>query len=278
MRRLLLTVALASISVTALADRRAPPIAKTDAQRIRDLEQQVADLQRELADAKAKLAAANPPPRPSRPQLDLSRHYRVPLDDSPSMGPSPAPITIVAALQFPEPYTHKAWPTLMQLLSENKDVRLVVKSFIVHPRHARSSIAACAAGLQGELDRMEGEIYQASSAPDPTTGQTMGLRELTDADTRDIAKSLRLNVKQFDRDLPMCEAAQQRDIAMFSALGQGSVPIFWINGRPLSGAQPIDSFRTVINEERSAWKKAKAAGAHLAAYYDKVTDTKPNPY
>lgn len=258
-----------------------PPQKKqTPEQRIRELEQKVADLERQLADAKRQLAnrPGAQPPRPSRPGLDQTKHYRIPLDDSPSMGPSPAPITIVAALQFPEPFTHKAWPTLMQLLSENKDVRVVVKNYVVHPRHTRSSIAACAAGMQGDLDRMEGELYQASQSPDPTTGQTMGLREVSDAEARDIARSLRLNMKQYDRDIPTCEAAQQRDMSMLSAVGQGAVPVFWINGRPLSGAQPIDNFRSMIREEREAWKRARASGARLADYYDNVTTEKPNPY
>lgn len=279
--RFLLPIALALVAsgpATAIAERAAP-LVKSDAQRIRELEQKVADLERELADAKAKLAKTAPPPmRPSRPQLDSQRHYRVPLDDSPSMGPSPAPVTIVAALQFPEPYTHRAWPTLMQLLKDNKDVRLVVKNFVVHPRHTRSSIAACAAGMQGELDRMEAALSDASSQPDPTTGQQMGLREIPDGEAREIARALRLNLKQYDRDLPTCEAAQQRDIAMFQAHGQGAVPVFWINGRPLSGAQPIENFNSIIRDERDAWKKAKASGTRIGEWYDKVTTEKPNPY
>lgn len=280
-RYLALPLVLAMLPATASADRlvEAPPRKQTAAERIRELEQRVADLERELAAAKAQLAKNMPPPsRPSRPQLDPSKRYRVPLDDSPSMGPSPAPITIVAALQFPEPYTHKAWPTLMQLLKENRDVRIVVKNYVVHPRHTRSSIAACAAGMQGDLDRMESELYTAAQSPDPNTGQQAGLREVPDGEAREIARAIRLNLKQYDRDLPVCEAGQQRDIAMFSALGQGAVPVFWINGRPLSGAVPIDSFNTMIREERDAWKKAKASGTRLADYYDKVTLTKPNPY
>src|SRR5688572_2570176 len=99
MRHLLLPLALAFLPATATADRiMDPPPAKrqTPAERIRELEQRVADLERELAAAKAKLATNAPTP-PVRPWsgLDQARHYRVPLDDSPSMGPSPAPITIV---------------------------------------------------------------------------------------------------------------------------------------------------------------------------------------
>jgi protein-disulfide isomerase len=283
MRRLLLPLALALLPLAANADPApVPPPAKrmTPEQRIRELEQRVRDLERDLADARAQLAKNAPPPtRPARAQLDSTKHYRVPLDDSPSMGPSRAPITIVAALQFPEPYTHKAWPTLMQILKENRDVRLVVKSYVVHPKHGRSTIAACAAGLQGDLDGMEAAIYDAAQQPDPAATQpSYGLREITDGEARELARALRLNLRQYDRDIQTCEAGQQRDIAMLSALGQGAVPVFWINGRPLSGAQPLESFTTVIREEREAWKKAKAGGARLDGYYEKVTEQKPNPY
>lgn len=263
----------------AIGDRRAPPLQQSQAERIRELEQRVADLERELADAKRRLATTGPSPsRPVRPVLDPARHYRVPLDDSPSMGPTPAPITIVAALQFPEPYTHKAWPTLMKILKQNRDVRLVVKSFVVHPKHTRSTIAACAAGMQGDLDRMERSLYDAAQQPDPVAQPSYGLREIADGEAREIARALRVNIKQYDRDLATCEAAQQRDGAMFKALGQGAVPVFWINGRPLSGAKPIESFNAVIAEEREAWKRAKASGTRLVDYYDKVTTSKPNPY
>jgi protein-disulfide isomerase len=283
MRHAVLPLALAllctDLAVVAIADPvvEAPPKKQSTAERIRELEQRVRDLERELADARAKNNA--PPMRPSRAQLDTAKRYHVPLDDSPAMGPSQAPITIVAAVQFPEPYTHKAWPSLMQILKENRDVRIVAKSYVVHPKHGRSTIAACAAGMQGELARMEAAIYDAAMTPDPAAVQpTYGLREITDGEAREIARSLRLNLKQYDRDLQTCEVGQQRDIAMFSALGQTAVPVFWINGRPLSGAQPIESFNTVIREERDAWKKAKAGGARLDGYYEKVTLQKPNPY
>ncbi len=282
MRHVLLSVALAMVPVTASADRPTPPPAKkmTPEQRIRELEQRVRDLERDLADARAQLAKQQPPaPVPSRPHLDQAKRYPVPLDDSPALGPSQAPITIVAALQFPEPYTHKAWPTLMQILRENRDVRIVVKSFVVHPKHGRSTIAACAVAMQGDLDRMEAAIYDAAQQPDPAgAAPSWGLREIVDSEARELARALRVNLRQYDRDLQICEAGQQRDIAMFTALGQGAVPVFWINGRPLSGAQGIESFNVVLREEREAWKKAKAAGARLDGYYEKVTSKKPNPY
>jgi predicted DsbA family dithiol-disulfide isomerase len=58
-------------------------------------------------------------------------------------------------------------------------------------------------------------------------------------------------------------------------LGQRGVPAFWINGRHLSGAQPIESFRKLIDEEREKWKADKAKGGKLATYYDRITNAAP---
>jgi len=38
------------------------------------------------------------------------------------------------------------------------------------------------------------------------------------------------------------------DLAQGRALGVRSTPSFLINGRPLIGAQPVDAFRTAIDE------------------------------
>lgn len=158
----------------------------------------------------------------------------------------------------------------MQLLKDNRDVRIVVKNFVVHPRHTRSSIAACAAGMQGDLDRMEAALYDASSQPDPTTGQQMGLREIPDGEARDRARvALEPQaVRPRPPDVRSRAATRHRDVP---SAGSGAVPVFWIDGGPLSGAQPIDNSRTIIAEEREGWKKAKASGTRLGEWYDKVT-------
>ena len=42
--------------------------------------------------------------------------------------------------------------------------------------------------------------------------------------------------------------AVEADVAQARALGVRSTPTFFINGRPLVGAQPVETFRTVIDE------------------------------
>jgi protein-disulfide isomerase len=43
-------------------------------------------------------------------------------------------------------------------------------------------------------------------------------------------------------------AAVEADVAQARALGVRSTPTFLINGRPLIGAHPVESFRTAIDE------------------------------
>jgi protein-disulfide isomerase len=43
-------------------------------------------------------------------------------------------------------------------------------------------------------------------------------------------------------------SAVEADVVQARALGVRSTPTFFINGRPLVGAQPIETFRTVIDD------------------------------
>ena len=265
-----------------------------DVARITALEQRVAALEAQLAKtsqaltaedpakpAQADLAPAQapmpaPPPSPRWASPDPAKTYNVPVDDSPTIGPTVAPVTIVASLQFPEPYTHRVMPTLLALRGEyKKDVRIVVKQFIVHPRSATSSVAACAAAYQDGLDAMETAIWDAANDPalQPTP---VGMRQLDEVELRELARALRFDLRQYDQDFATCNTAQARDRTILDKLGQRGVPGFWINGRHLSGAQPIEAFRKVIDEEREKWKADKANGGKAVTYYDRITKAAPS--
>ena len=251
-----------------------------DAARLERLERRVADLESLLRELHAKLdqlAAAPPPFAPSPPppprfaRLDRDKVYAVPIDDSPTMGNPNAAVTIVAAVQVPEPFTHKVWPTLVRLRGEyQKDLRLVIRFFVVHPRATKATIAACAAAYQGRIDEMEDAIWFTLQQPTATAPTGMG-RELTDTELHDIASGLRLDLKQFERDYAgICKTTVPRDIDAFKKLGQAAVPVFWINGRPLEGAQPIEQFRATIDEELAKAKADRAKGGKAATYYERI--------
>ena len=45
------------------------------------------------------------------------------------------------------------------------------------------------------------------------------------------------------------------DVAAANAVGVNGTPAFFINGRPLSGAQPFDQFKRLIDEELELKKR-----------------------
>jgi hypothetical protein len=83
-------------------------------------------------------------------------------------------------------------------------------------------------------------------------------------------RELRLDLKQYDRDLVTCQAGLVRDKKLLETLGQRGVPGFWINGRYLSGAQPIENFRTLIDDELAKARVDQAQGGNLSDYYERL--------
>ena len=259
-----------------LAEKPLTAPARPRADRTQTLEQRVRDLEARLAAVEAELRrlqqAGTPPssPPPRRVEPDASTAYAIPLDDSPAIGPRVAPVTLVAVVQFPEPYTTKVWPALQQLRTEYKSkLRTVFKLFVVHPKHEKSSLAVCAAGYQGQLERMADAVVSTSQDAKNTASSWM-FRELPADELRELARGLRLDLKQYDRDLATCQAGMTRDRTLMEARGQRGVPMFWINGRPLSGARPIENFRTVIDEELAKAKADQAQGGKVSDYYERL--------
>jgi protein-disulfide isomerase len=230
--------------------------AETMQKRIDELESLVRELRTievQMQTSVAQLAADREEhPMPSgHAGLDENRAYPVPTDDSPQLGPAnDSAVTLVAAVQFPEPYTHKSWPILQQLRKEyGKKLRVVVKTFVVHKQAHDSTIVGCAVAKQGKLDAFEPALWDAKDKSNQWPDATAA---------KQIAFKLGVDKKRLERDIAgPCAVAIERDQKMFEALGQDAVPVFWIDGRPLSGAQPIDVFRTIIDAERAKIHSAK---------------------
>jgi predicted DsbA family dithiol-disulfide isomerase len=69
-----------------------------------------------------------------------------------------------------------------------------------------------------------------------------------------FADELGLDRKKFDECIAKKEfdAELEKDISDGAAVGVHGTPVFFINGRMLSGAQPYEQFQVVIDEE-IAW-------------------------
>jgi protein-disulfide isomerase len=169
-----------------------------------------------------------------------------PIDagDAPALGPADAAVTIVEFADFECPYCASAEPTLERLLAEyGGKVRLVFKHNPL-PGHKNALLAhraAVAAGRQGRFWEMHDLLYAS--------------QEMLDRETlKSHARTLGLDLVAFEAFLASPESTQavSADMSQAGKLGIKGAPAFFINGRFLPGAQPIEVFREVIDQELQA--------------------------
>ena len=199
----------------------------------------------------------NSPPAPAL--------MRVPLGGSPQRGPSDAWVTIVEFSDFQCPYCGAAEPTIEQVLALHPaDVRLVYKHFPL-PQHANARSAANAA----ECARAQG------TAPD---GDFWAMHDLLFAHQGALgAASLAGYASQIAGldtvawqacfDARLFDARVQADEDLGVSVGVNGTPTFAINGEPLVGAQPLDTFEAKVEAARA---QAIASGIPRGQYYDRA--------
>jgi len=197
----------------------------------------------ELGSELEEMVAAVPAPAaaPRRRGPDPAKVYTLATEGSPALGPATAKVTIVEFSDFQCPYCSRVYPTLQRLRQEyGDDVRIVFKHMplSIHSKAPGAHAAAEAAKLQGKFWPMHDELFA-------------GQRLLSDAQYEAWALEIGLDVEQFQQDAAS-EAVKQRvqsDLAEAEKLGVTGTPAFFINGRFMSGAQPFDAFKRVIDRE-----------------------------
>jgi protein-disulfide isomerase len=217
-----------------------------------------------------------PQPRPPRPTADPAKTYSVPVEGAPFEGSADAAVTIVKAYEYACPFCQKVRPTMDEIKKKyGKDVRFVYKQFVVHPQVATSTaLAACAAHRQGKFIQMDEQLWDKvfnarkfdkdKCWQGAEAGAAGGGCENVDA----IAKDIGLDVGKFKADMAgACMAQIQKEQKEMQVVGVGATPGFFINGRFLSGAQPVESFQALIDEELKKAKERIAGGTPAASYY-----------
>ena len=207
---------------------------------IRDfLQQQKADARRtalvEGLRAAAKVDMHLAPPAPFRTTVDVA--------GAPVRGTVSAPVTIVEYSDFHCPFCRRVQPTLTRLLEKYPGkVRLVYKHLpldSLHPQARRVSEAAWCAARQDKFWGFHDAVYADAS------------NDSSEATLTRYAAAAGLDATAFGACLanPETKAAIQRDVAQGEALGLNSTPGFFVNGREVRGAQPIEAFESIIDEE-----------------------------
>jgi protein-disulfide isomerase len=203
----------------------------------------------------------NQPPAPPEPNPAVT--YSVPVNGSVFVGPADAPVTIVFAFDYACPYCYRVRPTVAELHKKfGANLRIVYKHFIVHPQTATiAALAACAAAKQDKFIEMDELLWERGFMKGGYTADLF----LT------LADELHLDRKRFlaDQAGEACKAQLADDMSILQKLAMNGTPGFFINGRFLGGAQPIEAFTKLVDEELARANKRIAAGTPAAGYYQK---------
>jgi protein-disulfide isomerase len=137
----------------------------------------------------------------------------------------------------------------------------VYKHYIVHQDDAIvPARAVCAAHMQGKFTAMKDAIWD--------QGFKAG-RDLSLDNMKRQARRLGLNMKRFDKDMNgACVERVERDHALLTKVGVTGTPYFYVNGRLIRGAMPVETFRQVIDEELAkANQVIQTQGVKAGDYY-----------
>ena len=181
-------------------------------------------------------------PSPSRPRRpEANKEYKVAVGQAPVRGPADAEITIVEWSDFQCPFCSRATPTLARIQEAYGDrVRIAFKHLplSIHAQAPAAHAAAEAAHRQGRFWEMHDKIFE-------------NPRDLSPATFERYAGEIGLDLARFKTDAASAEVRKRIDADMRQAqeLNVSGTPSFFINGRFLSGAQPFENFKRVIDAE-----------------------------
>ncbi|MCP3104428.1 thioredoxin domain-containing protein [Myxococcus sp. K15C18031901] len=182
-------------------------------------------------------------PEPPRPPAERKQVAAV----GPSKGPDTAPITIVEFSDFQCPFCSRAIGTVDEVMKEyDGKVKLVFRQFPLdfHKEAQKAAEASLCANDQGKFWEMHDKLFASQSA-------------LQVDNLKKYAGELKLDQAKFDKCLDSGEKAAtvKSDMADAQKVGVTGTPAFFINGIMLSGAQPIDEFKSIIDAELKTAQK-----------------------
>lgn len=166
----------------------------------------------------------------------------VSVQGAPFKGGEKAAVTIVEFSDFHCPFCTRVTSTLKQLESMyGEKIKLVFRDFPIeglHPGAIKAHEAARCANEQGEFWPYHDKLFAGPSSSNP---------ELF----KGLAKELGLDAFAFDTCLGSgkYQAAIKQDIEEGIRVGVTGTPAFFINGRLISGAQSLETFARVIDDE-----------------------------
>jgi len=238
--------------LTAIADKQDTILAKLDT-----LETKIGQ-----APAARPGAPAGDPKAPKPGAPDPKATYKVEVGDAHFKGGANAKVVVVEWSDFQCPFCSRVVPTLKEIEKNyGDDVKVAFKhnALPMHKQARPAALSAEAAGKQGKFWEMHDLMFA-------------NAKELTDENFAKWAGELGLNVDQFKKDMadPALGKKVDDNQKQGTSLGARGTPAFFVNGRYLSGAQPFDAFKVLIDEEMKEADALIAKGVAKEAVYAEV--------
>jgi protein-disulfide isomerase len=166
------------------------------------------------------------------------------IEDDTIKGDKNAPVTIVEWSDFECPFCTRfyndAYKQIDKEYIQTGKVKLVYRDFPLgfHQNAQKAAEAAECAGEQGKFWEMHDKLFE--------EGVSGGVNSF-----KQFAKSIGLSESKFDKCLDSGEMASEvsKDMQDGQAAGIRGTPGFIINGQLVSGAQPFENFKKVIEAE-----------------------------
>lgn len=175
--------------------------------------------------------------KPERPSFDVK------VGNAPTVGGKNAKVTIVEFSDFQCPYCAEGSKILAKLKKKyGNKIKIASKQFPL-PFHTQAKKASVAALCMNEQNvdlfwKMHDYMFANQS-------------KLSVDDLKASAKTLGANTEQFNKCLDDNKyiAQVEKDIQEGKAIGVKSTPTFYVNGKLVSGALPVESFSEIIDQE-----------------------------
>ncbi len=197
-------------------------------------------IQERMEDARQRYVDSLKLKTPVRVMLEPPRQ-QVSAANGPSKGASGAPILLIEFSDFQCPFCLRAHATVDQVLKTYGDkIRFVYRHYPLptHPNAKPAAEASACAADQGKFWPYHDRLFEQQT-------------KLSDSDLKQHAADLGLDAAKFNScvDTHKFRALVDADTKDGEEAGVNGTPAFFINGRMLSGAQPFDAFKRIIDEE-----------------------------
>jgi len=181
-------------------------------------------------------------------RIDLEHTFS--SDNSPTLGPADAPVTIVEFTDFECSYCARLAPVIEEVHKAFPEkVRIVFKNFPLrmHRFAIQAALAALAAQDQGKFWPFHDRLFQ-------------NYNQLNPQKIEEIRKELGLDAERFKARMndPALKDLIRRDLQEGAAAGVNGTPTVFINGKKYRGQRSLEGFREAI--EAALSQSSEAAG------------------